>query len=129
MATPPPSSMFRKDFVAPEVKVQVQDSAMSGVSGNASPYAHILPTASLMTGLCLVTLVLVKLVKLRAGDGFMDVAVAINATLYFFSAVLSFFSMRSGRLALRWEKASDVIFLIGLLYTVVIALLYALDIL
>jgi multisubunit Na+/H+ antiporter MnhG subunit len=74
---------------------------------------HILPTSANLLGLCFVILSFIRLEKLGA-EVIIDELVAIVIVFFLISSVLSYVAMRSKRKGEFYEKAADIIFLIGL---------------
>jgi hypothetical protein len=82
---------------------------------------HILPTSANLLGLCFVILSFIRLEKLGA-EVIIDELVAIVIVFFLISSVLSYVSMRSKRKGELYEKAADIIFLIGLFLLTLISI-------
>ena len=86
----------------------MQRTASSGLS------AHILPTSATMIGVCMTVLSIGHL-----GPGgdlhlIVDKILALDALVFMASALLSFMSMRSRGMNMKYEVRAEVIFLTGL---------------
>lgn len=83
---------------------------------------HILPTSSNLLGICFVILNFVKIWKVgRVEQSVVDKTIGVSMLLFLIASVLSYFSMRSSAKTELYEKAADIIFLIGLVSMTVIA--------
>jgi len=84
---------------------------------------HILNTSANLLGLCFIVLTSLKALNLNEAT-FIDELTALAIILFMGSSVLSFLSMRSSRMRnSRYEKTADVLFLSGLLFLFVTAML------
>ena len=79
----------------------------------------ILPNSSMMLGVCMTVISIIKVVGVRHGGGRIAEAFALDSVLFLASAVLSYASMRVEAKAERsaaLEKLADISFLAGLLF-------------
>ncbi len=84
---------------------------------------HILNTSSNLLGLCFIVLTSIKILNLKEVT-IIDELTAIAIIMFMVSSVLSFLSMRSGKApGIVYEKIADIIFLSGLLFLFVTAML------
>jgi len=78
---------------------------------------HILPNSSMMIGVCMTVISIIKLIGLHNGQHRIAELLAINSLIFMASAVLSYFSMRNEsmhRSSVAMEKIADIAFMIGL---------------
>jgi hypothetical protein len=90
-------------------------------------FHHILNTSSTLLGLCFVVLTSLQVNKFNEAS-IIDEFTAVAMILFLISSILSYLSMRSDLIALRYEKIADIIFLTGLLFLVVITVLITLNV-
>lgn len=76
--------------------------------------AHILPTSATMIGVCMTVLTISRLTRGGELHILLDKLLAVDALIFLLSALLSFFSMRAGRRALRHEVRAELLFTVGL---------------
>jgi uncharacterized membrane protein len=74
---------------------------------------HILPTSSILLGLCFVILTFIRVLRL-GNETIIDEFVGVAIVLFFIASFFSYVSMRSDRWTELCEKIADLIFLIGL---------------
>ncbi len=80
---------------------------------------HILPNSSMMLGVCMTVISIIKVVGVRHGQNKIAEAFALDSIFFLVSAVLSYASMRIDRQtehAVRLEKFADASFVFGLLF-------------
>ncbi|TCV96055.1 hypothetical protein EC912_102404 [Luteibacter rhizovicinus] len=85
---------------------------------------HIFTASAGMVGVCLTVIGIIRVViSLRGTDTIADDLLAADAMFYLTSCFLSYWSLRTKRIARshRIERAADAIFLVALLVTVVAA--------
>jgi uncharacterized membrane protein len=85
---------------------------------------HILPTASNLLALCFILLSFIRLSKqlLNISEkSIVDGCLAIIITIFFFSSILSYASMRSKKRSEIYEKIADVAFIMGLICLTLVA--------
>jgi hypothetical protein len=83
---------------------------------------HILTASSVMVGVCLTVLGILRMViKLRSADVTGDDLLSINAMLYLLSAILSYWALRTrnSRRNHRIAYAADGVFIVGMIFTLV----------
>jgi hypothetical protein len=91
---------------------------------------HILPTASNLLGICFIILNFIKIWKVgRVEAIIIDKLVGLAMGLFLTACILSYASMRSRKRPEVYEKGADLIFLIGLIFLTVIAVISAFEIL
>ncbi len=89
---------------------------MSSTKSNLSQ--HILPNSSMMIGVCMTVISIIKLIGIHNGQHRIAELLAFNSLMFMLSALLSYFSMResvSEPRSQQMEKFADLIFMIGLL--------------
>jgi len=89
---------------------------MSSTKSNLSQ--HILPNSSMMIGVCMTVISIIKLIGIHNGQHRIAELLAFNSLTFMLSALLSYFSMRDNATEHRsqqMEKFADLIFMIGLL--------------
>ncbi|MFT3796076.1 hypothetical protein [Flavobacterium sp.] len=95
--------------------------------GKKKNFPHILNASSTLLGLCFVVLTSLKL-----GDNHetsrIDEFTAIAILMFMTSSILSYLSMRSERLAARYERKADITFLSGLIVLFITTLLITLNV-
>lgn len=78
---------------------------------------HILPTSSNLLGLCFILINFLQLWKIdKKINLILDDLVGIAITLFLFSSIFSYMSMRARKKAEFYERIADIIFLIGLFF-------------
>lgn len=83
---------------------------------------HILPNSSMMLGVCMTVISIIKVVGVRHGQNKIAEAFALDSVFFLVSAVLSYASMRfeaRETRAVTLEKLADISFVIGLLFMTV----------
>lgn len=91
---------------------------------------HILPTSSNLLGLCFILINFLKLWEIdKKIDLVLDTLSGIAITLFLFSSIFSYISMRARKKAVFYERIADIIFLIGLFFITVISLMMAFEVL
>lgn len=83
---------------------------------------HILPNSSMMLGVCMTVISIIKVVGVRHGQNRIAEAFALDSVFFLVSAVLSYTSMRFEARETRsvtLEKLADASFVIGLLFMTV----------
>ena len=86
---------------------------------------HILPTSATMIGVCMTVLSIGHLGPAGEMRMIVDKLLAIDALVFLVSALLSFVSMRSSRIALRYEATAELIFIGGLVMLAMVAVVLA----
>lgn len=76
--------------------------------------AHILPTSATMIGVCMTVLSIGHLGPAGEWRMVIDKLLAVDALVFLISALLSFMSMRSRRLGVRFEGHAELVFIAGL---------------
>ena len=90
---------------------------------------HILPTASNLLGICFIILNFIKIWKIgRIEVILVDKLVGVSMLLFLIACILSYASMRSRNRSAVYEKGADLLFLSGLVFLTVIALISAFEI-
>jgi hypothetical protein len=92
---------------------------------------HILPNSSMMIGVCMTVISIIKLIGLHSEQHQIAELLAIDSLLFMTSALLSYFSMRFetlDRTSSAAEKAADIIFMIGLVVMTLAGFLLAYEI-
>lgn len=98
---------------------------------NRTPLApHILPCSATMVGICLTSISLVKLMEARVGGSHVDEYLALNSIIFLGSAFFAYLALRthpelSAKRRMFYDTLADIAFLAGLAVMVVIALLFA----
>ncbi|HQO28327.1 MAG TPA: hypothetical protein PKY22_02205 [Accumulibacter sp.] len=80
---------------------------------------HILPNSSMMLGVCMTVISIIKVVGVRHGQNKIAEAFALDSVFFLVSAVLSYASMRfeaRTERAVSLEKFADGSFVAGLLF-------------
>ena len=91
---------------------------------------HILPTASNLLGICFIILNFVKIWKIgRVEVIIIDKLVGVSMILFLSACLLSYASMRVHKRSDLYEKGADLIFLLGLIFLTMIAVISAFEIL
>lgn len=83
---------------------------------------HILPNSSMMLGVCMTVISIIKVVGVRHGQNRIAEAFALDSLCFLISAVLSYASMRFEARETRsvtLEKLADISFVIGLMFMTV----------
>lgn len=94
-------------------------------SNQKSP--HILNASSNLLGLCFIVLTSIKLLDKGARSVIDEVTLAA-IILFMASCILSFLSIRNDNAAgVRFEKAADIIFMMGLILLFLTTLLFSFD--
>ena len=78
---------------------------------------HILPNSSMMVGVCMTVISVVKVIGLHNEQHRIAEVFAFDALVFLTSAVFSYFSMRNEskeHLAITMERVADIAFMIGL---------------
>jgi len=83
---------------------------------------HILPTAANLLGICFILLSYIKIAKLAA-ETTIDESLGLVIVLFLFSSIFSYASMRSYRHSEIYERIADIVFLIGLGFLTIVAIL------
>jgi len=95
---------------------------MSNNSGasNSGISNHILPTAATMTGVCITVISIVRLIDAnRHVNALINNLIAFTGLIFLISCFLSYISIRSSKLAAKFERYADFLFLAGLLLMVI----------
>lgn len=96
--------------------------------GKRKNFPHILNASSTLLGLCFVVLTSLKLQDNRE-TSVIDELTAVAIVMFMTSSILSYLSMRSGKMTERkYEKIADFVFLSGLILLFVTTLLITLNI-
>ena len=74
---------------------------------------HILPTSSILLGLCFVILTVIMLSKIE-NESIIDEIMGALIIMFLISSVISYISMRTKKKSELYEKIADFIFLAGL---------------
>lgn len=91
---------------------------------------HILPTSSNLLGLCFILINFLKFWKIdKKIDLVLDRFVGIAITLFLFSSIFFYMSMRARKKAVFYERIAYIIFLIGLFFITVISLMTVFEVL
>ncbi len=83
---------------------------------------HILPTAANLLGLCFILLSYIKLARLAA-ETIIDDSLGVVIVFFLFSSIFSYASMRSYRHSEIYERIADILFIIGLSFLTIVAML------
>jgi hypothetical protein len=86
---------------------------------------HILPTSANLLALCFVLLSFIRLSKRLSNVSekpIVDGSLAVIITIFLFSSIFSYASMRSERHSELYEKIADVAFIIGLICLTLVAI-------
>ncbi|MCC7203078.1 MAG: hypothetical protein IT393_10525 [Nitrospirae bacterium] len=87
---------------------------------------HILPTSSNLLGLCFILLGFIKTLQLRATT-LIDDMLVFPILMFMAASICSYISIRSVRKAEKYERIADYLFLSGLGFLTVIAVVVALE--
>ncbi len=87
---------------------------------------HILPASSNLLGLCFILLGFIKTLQLRATTVIDDMLV-FPILMFMTASICSYISIRSVRKAEKYERIADYLFLSGLGFLTVIAVVVALE--
>jgi hypothetical protein len=90
-------------------------------------FHHILNTSSTLLGLCFVVLTSLQVNKFSEAS-MIDEFTSVAMIMFLFSSILSYLSIRSKAVAVRYEKIADLVFLTGLLFLVVTTVLITLNV-
>lgn len=96
------------------------------MAGNNN-FPHILTASSTLLGLCFVVLTSLKLNNAREAS-IIDELTAVAIILFMVSSILSYLSMRSNRVIIRYEKIADTVFLSGLFLLFITTMLIAFNV-
>ena len=88
---------------------------------------HILPSSATMIGVCMTVISLAHLIPKHSISRHVNDLLALDSLLFLSSAMLSYFSIRRPRLAEKYERLADVIFLLGLAVMVVVGFVIAFE--
>jgi hypothetical protein len=88
---------------------------------------HILPTSANLVGVCMMTISVVKLLRLHGMAGLIDELLLWDSLLFLLSGALSYASMRARGRAARLESLAEGIFLLGLFVVIAAAALLSYD--
>jgi hypothetical protein len=102
MTTPPRPAAVSRDIERPAKPLG------NGLS------AHILPTSATMIGVCMTVLSIGHLGPGGPWRMVVDKLLAVDALVFLASALLSFMSMRSGRLVTHLEVRAEMVFIAAL---------------
>jgi hypothetical protein len=86
---------------------------------------HILPTSSNLLALCFILLSFIRLSKRLSNvyeKSIVDGSLAVVITIFLFSSILSYVSMRSDRRSELFERIADIAFIVGLICLAVISM-------
>ncbi len=85
---------------------------------------HILSTSANLAGFCFFVIASIKALGFRESS-IIDEVTAIAMSLFIFSSLLSFLSLRTNKekLSNAYEKSADIIFLLGLFLIFIITLM------
>jgi hypothetical protein len=78
---------------------------------------HILPNSSMMIGVCMTVISIVKLVGIQKGQHRIAELLSFDSLIFMVSASLSYFSIRNESMELTFavmEKFADIAFMLGL---------------
>ncbi len=89
---------------------------------------HILPNSSVMVGVCITVISIVKSMDSGVINFLIDKALAIDSILFMISALLSFSSIRSEQSAVRLERWAELIFLVGLVSMTLVTVIFSFEI-
>jgi hypothetical protein len=92
---------------------------------------HILPNSSMMIGVCMTVISIIKLVGLHGERRQIAEFISLDSVLFMASALLSYFAMRhkgTAQTSFNAERTADVIFMVGLLVMTANGLLLAYEI-
>ncbi len=96
--------------------------------GKKKNFPHILNASSTLLGLCFVVLTSLRL-RDKSETSVIDELTAVAIVMFMASSILSYLSMRNGKLTGRkYEKFADVVFLSGLILLFITTLLITLNI-
>jgi hypothetical protein len=90
-------------------------------------FHHILNTSSTLLGLCFVVLTSLQVNKFSEAS-IIDEFTSVAMIMFLFSSILSYLSIRSKAVAVRYEKIADLVFLTGLLFLVFTTVLITLNV-
>lgn len=89
---------------------------------------HILPTSATMVGVCMTVISIIKLLESGTKIGVItDQLLAINTVLFLLSALFSYLSIRSAARSEQFEKAADLLFLMGLFIVAISSIILAFE--
>lgn len=91
---------------------------------------NILPSSGTMIGICTTLVGLVKIAEGRLGPSRADEFGGLVGIVFLFSAILSYLAIRTTRrlrMSRRFERAADMLFMIGLICIVAVAVLFAFE--
>jgi len=86
---------------------------------------HIMPTASNLLGVCIMSLSLVKLLPRHGWSSLIDEALALDSVVFLISVALSYASLRISRHAAKLENWAELLFLFGLSIIILASLVLA----
>jgi hypothetical protein len=89
---------------------------------------HILPNSATMVGVCIMVISIVKSQPADMVSYLIDKALAIDSLLFTISALLSLLSIRLKKSSEGFERWAEVIFIIGLISMMLIAVILSFEI-
>ncbi len=89
---------------------------------------HILPNSATMVGVCIMVISIVKSQPSDLVSYLIDKALAIDSLLFTISALLSFLSIRLEKSSEGLERWAEIIFILGLVSMMLIAVVLAFEI-
>jgi len=89
---------------------------------------HILPNSATMVGVCIMVISIVKSQPADMVSYLIDKALAIDSLLFTISALLSFLSIRLKKSSEGFEHWAEVLFIIGLVSMMMIAVILSFEI-
>lgn len=88
---------------------------------------HILPVSSTMVGVCMTVITVMQLAPRNRISHWADDMLAVNSLLFLGSTMLSYWSLRSERDALKVEILADRLFILGMILMVLISFLVSFE--
>ena len=92
---------------------------------------HILPNSSMMIGVSMTVISIIKLIGIHSEQHQIAELLAINSMFFMTSAILSYLSMRydgTHHVSVTMEKVADVVFMVGLMIMTAAGILLAYEI-
>ncbi|HUW51344.1 MAG TPA: hypothetical protein VMV75_10070 [Sulfuricella sp.] len=92
---------------------------------------HILPNSSMMLGVCMTVISVIKVLRLHSEQHRIAEVFAFNALIFLISAMFSYFSIRNEskiHLSVAMERIADVSFMLGLVVMTVAGFLLTYEI-
>ncbi len=90
---------------------------------------YILPASIGMIGVCVTVISVTQLIPKYAISSLADEILAIDSLMFLVSAILSYVSVRHAKAADKYERVSDIFFMLGLAILVIVGFIVSFELL